>query len=749
MMNEKLQFKVGAGLKNIIGRDLITDDFVAIFELVKNSFDAHATEVEIVFENIKDSNGKILIIDNGKGMNYEDLINKWLFVAYSAKKDGSEDSDYRKKINYKTYFAGAKGIGRFSCDRLGSKLRLISTKDEINAVTQVIDVDWTMFEKDLKDEFVDITIKHDTLPQSPSRFNSGTILEISSIRADSEWNEEKILNLKNSLSKLINPFADNTKRPFKITIVAPEFNEYDNLINDVRKRINGEITNPLLDILSLKTTKISSKISEDGEIVVTELSNNGNWLYRIKEKNIEYPTLKNIIVELYFLDQRAKNNFTRLMGVKHGSYGSVFLYKNGFRIYPYGEPNDDSLNLNKRQQRRLGDYVGTRDLIGRIEILGYNEDLKETTSRGDGLVKNTNYFQLESFFIEKVVEKLESYRKNINRYGIDIEEFENTKHSKEKVIKLIADISSSDYIIDIDFNPNLLEIVTSTQHESSSAKSLIKSIEKIAIEIDNKVLADKIRKVKVTLEDAITIAELAEDEIKIKDRELKEKTSQNLFLKSTRSQDFDELISFMHHAGIYAQTINSYLKNISLKLSRNIEINRADMMDIIKTISFEANKILSITEFATKANFKMKTEEIEADIVNYIDEYIRNIVPSLNNQKMVIRFTNRSEIEIVKKFKPIELNILIDNLVANSRKAGADLLSITLSDFNRRVIVEFVDNGIGIRPDDIKNVFNFGYTTTDGSGLGLYHVKQIIDTMNGKVSVNNNEIKGVTFKIEI
>jgi signal transduction histidine kinase len=748
-MNEKLQFKVGAGLKNIIGRDLITDDFVAIFELVKNSFDAHATEVEIVFENIKDSNGKILIIDNGKGMNYEDLINKWLFVAYSAKKDGSEDSDYRKKINYKTYFAGAKGIGRFSCDRLGSKLRLISTKDEINAVTQVIDVDWTMFEKDLKDEFVDITIKHDTLPQSPSRFNSGTILEISSIRADSEWNEEKILNLKNSLSKLINPFADNTKRPFKITIVAPEFNEYDNLINDVRKRINGEITNPLLDILSLKTTKISSKISEDGEIVVTELSNNGNWLYRIKEKNIEYPTLKNIIVELYFLDQRAKNNFTRLMGVKHGSYGSVFLYKNGFRIYPYGEPNDDSLNLNKRQQRRLGDYVGTRDLIGRIEILGYNEDLKETTSRGDGLVKNTNYFQLESFFIEKVVEKLESYRKNINRYGIDIEEFENTKHSKEKVIKLIADISSSDYIIDIDFNPNLLEIVTSTQHESSSAKSLIKSIEKIAIEIDNKVLADKIRKVKVTLEDAITIAELAEDEIKIKDRELKEKTSQNLFLKSTRSQDFDELISFMHHAGIYAQTINSYLKNISLKLSRNIEINRADMMDIIKTISFEANKILSITEFATKANFKMKTEEIEADIVNYIDEYIRNIVPSLNNQKMVIRFTNRSEIEIVKKFKPIELNILIDNLVANSRKAGADLLSITLSDFNRRVIVEFVDNGIGIRPDDIKNVFNFGYTTTDGSGLGLYHVKQIIDTMNGKVSVNNNEIKGVTFKIEI
>jgi HSP90 family molecular chaperone len=121
MQKTPLQFKISSALKNIIGSDLISDDFIAVFELVKNSYDAHATKVEITFENIYSNNGKIIIKDNGKGMNYDDLINKWLFVAYSAKKEGTEEDsyNYRDNIKIKRAYAGAKGIGRFSCDRLG------------------------------------------------------------------------------------------------------------------------------------------------------------------------------------------------------------------------------------------------------------------------------------------------------------------------------------------------------------------------------------------------------------------------------------------------------------------------------------------------------------------------------------------------------------------------------------------------------------------------------------------------------
>ena len=96
-MSKDIFFKVSSGLKDLIGGQLITDKFAAVFELVKNSFDAGATDVRIKFENIYTVNSKIIIVDNGKGMDYNDIKDKWLFVAYSAKKDGTEDTeDYRR-----------------------------------------------------------------------------------------------------------------------------------------------------------------------------------------------------------------------------------------------------------------------------------------------------------------------------------------------------------------------------------------------------------------------------------------------------------------------------------------------------------------------------------------------------------------------------------------------------------------------------------------------------------------------------
>lgn len=85
-MSDKLEFKISSALKSIVGKDLITSDYVAIFEIVKNSFDAKATYVQITFED-----DSITIADNGKGMSLDDIKNKWLFLAYSAKRDGSED----------------------------------------------------------------------------------------------------------------------------------------------------------------------------------------------------------------------------------------------------------------------------------------------------------------------------------------------------------------------------------------------------------------------------------------------------------------------------------------------------------------------------------------------------------------------------------------------------------------------------------------------------------------------------------
>ena len=197
-MQNELNFKISSALKNIIGRDLINDDFIAVFELVKNAYDAHASEVDIIFERDDISFKKIIISDNGKGMNYSDLINKWLFVAYSAKKEGTEEDnyEYRDKIKVKRAYAGAKGIGRFSCDRLGSNLYLESIKDEENAKIEALITDWEKFDNDLNDEFVNISVLHETLNNSSYQKDKGTVLEITNLRSD--WNRDKLLKLKSA-----------------------------------------------------------------------------------------------------------------------------------------------------------------------------------------------------------------------------------------------------------------------------------------------------------------------------------------------------------------------------------------------------------------------------------------------------------------------------------------------------------------------------------------------------------------------
>ena len=160
-MHETLHFKVSSGLKNIIGRELINDKYIAIFELVKNSYDAGAHKVAIVFENIRSQNATITIKDDGSGMSKDDIINKWLFVAYSEKKNPS----YRDNI--KRSVAGAKGVGRFSCDRLGKSVR-IETKKSTEEIRHVVSIEWSDFEKDSLDNFSDINVDYSFQKDSSS-----------------------------------------------------------------------------------------------------------------------------------------------------------------------------------------------------------------------------------------------------------------------------------------------------------------------------------------------------------------------------------------------------------------------------------------------------------------------------------------------------------------------------------------------------------------------------------------------------
>ncbi|WP_020603691.1 ATP-binding protein [Spirosoma spitsbergense] len=403
---DQLTFKISSGLKKIIGRDLITDDFIAVFELVKNSYDAYAKNVKIIFDN-----DYLTIKDDGKGMSFDDLRDKWLFVAYSAKINGTEDEEigskdnsYRDKLN-KRYYAGAKGIGRFSSDKLGSRLRLI-TKQKGSDTIEQLDVDWGDFEENSLEEFIDIKVDHKTFSKEfYNDFEYGTIIEITELR--SPWDRNKIKLLKHSLEKLINPFS-NSGNDFSISIECKKELEADKKEKIARDKINGPIENFIFETLNVKTTQINSVINKD--FITTKLIDRGTPVYEIREPNLDFNYLEDVRYQLFFLNSAAKNNFTRQMGLEPIKFGSVFLFKNGFRVYPFGDPGDDELGMDHRKQQGYARFLGTRDLLGRIEIFTDDpEQFKEVTSRDGGLIETAAYEQLVSSFYDKCLKRLERY----------------------------------------------------------------------------------------------------------------------------------------------------------------------------------------------------------------------------------------------------------------------------------------------------------------------------------------------------
>jgi len=490
-MQHQLQFKISAALKNIIGRDLINDDFIAVFELVKNAYDAHASNVDIIFNKTNDKFSKIIIMDDGKGMNYDDLINKWLFVAYSAKKEGTEEDNYsyRDKIKVQRAYAGAKGIGRFSCDRLGTNLYLETIKEEPKAKVEVLVTDWEKFEGNLNDEFVNISVIHDTISKSTYAKEKGTVLEITQLR--SEWDREKLLKLKSALAKLVNPNTKSSEDSFRINLVVDAEKDEDERLKEVGKKkklpreaiykdiVNGDVENLIFETLDLKTTKITSEVSsENKNIITTTLYEGGKVVYKIQEEN-QLENLKNIDFTIYYLNQSAKSTFTRRMGIEPVVYGHIFVYKNGLRIYPYGERGEDPLKMDNRKAQGRTRFLGTREVIGYIDIHGNNDELRETSSRGDGLIKTQTYNDLYEWFYS-TLKRLEKYIVEVSDWGKDLSEDDYINLDEhDRVIALqniVSKLSKSKSLISIEYAPDLFQLLEAK--EEGSARSVLSDIKK-------------------------------------------------------------------------------------------------------------------------------------------------------------------------------------------------------------------------------------------------------------------------------
>lgn len=767
-MTEQLTFRISAALKNLIGKELITDEYVAVFELVKNSFDAYATKVEIIFENLYADNGnaRLIIKDNGKGMNYDDLKNKWLFVAYSAKTDGTEDinygkgKDYRDKIQESRVFAGAKGIGRFSCDRLGKKLDLITIKDGKNSKIEKLSVDWQNFEEDPKEEFVDIKVQHEELTSLQyGNFRKGTLLEIKELRDD--WNRSKLLNLKHSLEKLINPSQENDARNFTIQIIAKDELLRDKDCKFERDKVNGVIENFLFETLDLKTTQIKTEIVDGAEFLKTELFDRGRLIYRIKEKN-SFSLKSNVVIQLFALNRAAKLNFIKIMGLSSKKYGSIFLYKNGFRVYPFGEEGEDILKVDTRKQQGYNRYLGTRDLVGRIEINDKDnvDNLNESTSRDGGLIKNDKYDDLVTFFYDKALRRLEKYVVDLIKWGDPLEQLEgksiNPDDIKKEIIYLIANIAKDDDIVELEYDKKFLDIIDERKEENLPKN--LKNFEKLVEKTDDPSLQKKARKIikqfkehqealRETEQELVTVVA----EKKEKETELNQRKSQVKFFQSILSRDYDQAINFLHHVGIIANTIDNHLENFNKKIQNKSHITKAEVAELINKLSYSAQRILSYTEFATKADYQIEEQFIEDDLKTFIYALLDDIVKKFYEKGIAININENTEDPFIKKFQPVNIKIVFDNLLNNSKKAKAKKININFVIAGSTLEIQYNDDGKGLS-DEIKNpedIFEQGVTTTKGSGLGLYHTRQVLKEENGSIHLGKEIKNGMSFLIKV
>lgn len=846
-----LHFKTNVQLKNIIGKDLINNDNIAILELIKNSFDADAKRVDISFVNLKenddadnqyysDRTSRIIIRDDGVGMDLTDIRDKWLNIAYSEKKNRARQ--------YNRMMAGAKGVGRFSCDRLGMYLNLYAKKKDSKCV--LLTIDWKRFEiDDESKEIQSIDLEYselsneELLEKGLANFEHGVILEIIKLRSNwvynhgNYWDTDKLFELRKYLEKLINPNQAFEKNDFGIFLNASEF-EAENASRLDNEKFIGKIENTIFKKLDFKTTSIECEIVDDGKCLLTTLKDKGETIYWIKEWFEHYPYIKNLKITLYYLNTYAKVFFTKQTGVRSVQYGSVFLFLNGFRIPPYGEEGDDWLKLEQRRTQGYARFISARDLVGQIEILDECNDFQIVSSR-EGLVKNDNYDRLTSRkdgIFYKVLRRLERYvvdglnwdsipesekrriaeiekkiiAGEVKEQQLLFQEDPKTKRSRiygsihsiigaspQKTIelyinehlisekieeeKLIAEKEFAQLLEDFKakkISGDLLaQIIKKKAEESEELERQLKEFSRYSVNDATTMALAEMSSYKDTVkQQAQTIAllhkqiteyeqnfsqqELAIQNLKEAQKKADAKITQleeerdltqiqNRYLESTRMLT-NEDEALIHLINVYSVDIKSAFHRISdLVSSQNVSSELLEEINVLK-LFFE--KIQKVGSLLLKADIVKLSE---SNIIN-IPEYINQYLESCRNIHRNIKFTinNKQNVRIARACSLLDISLVIDNLISNSKKVNATTIQIDIIKDSGKLIIDFSDSGEGVPRALVNNpekMFEVGVTTRYlGSGVGLASVKNILNSIKANIYFLGNGVylKGATFRIE-
>lgn len=698
---EKLNYTIeDSTIAELLGVQNFSTDESAVLELVKNAYDANSTKLKIDF-----SKARLVLTDDGIGMNYSDVKKFWMHVGKSAKEYEIEDENNKKRI-----LAGSKGIGRFAISRLGKKATIITHKNDSHALKWI--TDW-------EETYVD---------EVDTDFSHGTIIIIEDLRIN--WTPKRIENLCAFLSKTYNDDSMQIKvvsEDFEKDVVKffPNPQVGKNCLSDIKMKYNAETTHlsivvdsdEFLDDIKQYCPGINIKHYYESVNIVDELltAKDVDLDTDIMEKEKLLPLLKQVgsfNSEMLFNFNSTSADKEKFL-YKHGDLannfkGGIILYRNAFSISSY-EGKKDWLGLGKRARKspaaathETGAWrVRDNQLLGKVEIDKRENAFLRDLSNRQGLEENV-YFELFISIIHIGLKQFERYRQSIIRAVNKKNKPENNEkpsfidellNDKEKLSKL--DKNTKDKLV-----KELKEI----KKERSQYKSEQKDQEdkyKYDVRILNVLSTTGLK--------AASIAhEMNNDRNAISD-------FTNNVINALKEYDFWDTLNEPQYTKFAYKNIPSLIKN-------NQKTNN-------KILAF-MDTMLSETE---KQQFKKRWQSI-ADI-------IKEVVSNWKRDYNWIKINLIMDDDIAFNISQDMIKVIFDNLILNSIQQNLSrnevIISIKVCQSDNLLIFEYSDNGRGLidkykkNPSLILEVHES--SRKNGHGLGMWIVNNTAIMSGGEI----------------
>lgn len=410
----KKPFDLSARVPMQLGRESISSSTVAVSELIKNGYDADAEEVHVEFF-LRDAPAlsTLIIRDNGNGMDAETIYDHWLKIGTDFK-NGIELS-----LNKKRVLTGAKGLGRLGLDRLSKKVILYTKKKGTNSVIQLI-VDWRKYEEtnvsiseiqhDIYEQDLPISGKYGSIFSSED--DSGTYMVLIGLK--DYWCSSFIEDLKQELRLLISPYRSNND--FSITIHRTINNiSYPSELVDTQELLKAASweVKALIDVND--KVKLSFLNNTTGELIEQIPTPWKNWISKQGDKPLFGPLkfeFHYMVRKKEFLSKidMSARNWSKFMELNRG----VRIYRDDFRVRPYGEPTGkgDWLDLGYRKASSPGGIkqggwrIAPNQIIGAVSISKTSNAILNDQANREGIVENDAYLQLRNFIL-KVISSFE------------------------------------------------------------------------------------------------------------------------------------------------------------------------------------------------------------------------------------------------------------------------------------------------------------------------------------------------------